>query len=84
MSVLGVAVLVAVVVVAARWLYPRLKARTPKGRERAQLQALLQACHGDEHVAERLIFAEMQQDHDISFERAARRARKRLLRDRRR
>lgn len=80
---MGLAVIVAVVVVAARWLYPRLVSRTPKGRERAQLRALLQTCHGDEQLAERLIFAEMQQDERLSFEQAARRANKRLRRDRR-
>jgi len=83
MDVMGIVVGIVVLVVAARWLYPRFVAQTPKGRERAQLRALLQSCHGDEQLVERLIFAEMQHDQDLSFEQAARLANRRLKRDRR-
>jgi hypothetical protein len=76
---IGYILLAVLALLALRWLL----ARRPKVRERTQIKALLRACDDDQAMAERLIFAEMERDPDISFGEAARRARWRLTRDRR-
>ncbi|MGD8861935.1 MAG: hypothetical protein PVI30_18130 [Myxococcales bacterium] len=79
MDVLGIALLIVLLVVGVRWLYKQ----SPKQRERSEIKALLQECDGDQELVERLIFAEMRRQEGISFTEAARRARRRLKRDRR-
>jgi hypothetical protein len=81
MDVFGVVLLVVVVLLVAVGGY--LYRRRPKQRERRQINALLIACQGDQALAERLMFAEMQRDEHISYAEAARRALARLTRDRR-
>ena len=44
MDLMGFALVAAMLVMGARWLLPKLQARTPKGRERAAFRALLKAC----------------------------------------
>jgi hypothetical protein len=78
-DLLGVALVVVLIVLAGRYLYQR----SPKQRERRQIKALLIACDGDQDLAERLMFAEMEREDGIAFAEAARRAQKRLARDRR-
>ncbi len=80
---MGFALVAAMLVMGARWLLPKLQARTPKGRERAAFRALLKACYGDDRQAQRLIFGEMERDPSLGFGQAAKRARRRLERDRR-
>lgn len=78
-DVLGIILVLVLVALAARYLYRR----SPKQRERREIKALLLACRGDQELAERLIFAEMERQQDIGFGEAALRARRRLQRDRR-
>lgn len=82
MSILGLVLVAVLVIVGGRWAYQRLEAQKPKQRERRELRELLLECNGDDHLAQRLIFLEMQRDADLSFEQAAKRARTRLKRDR--
>jgi hypothetical protein len=78
MDVVGVVLLVLLVAVGG-YLYRR----RPMQRERRQIKALSIACHGDQALAERLMFAELQRAEGISYAEAARRALARLTRDRR-
>lgn len=82
MSILGLVLVAVLVIVGGRWLHQRLERQKPKNRERAELRELLLECNGDDHLAQRLIFLEMQRDGDLNFEQAAKRARHRLKRDR--
>jgi hypothetical protein len=78
-DVLGIILVLVLVALAGRYLYRR----SPKQRERRAIKALMLACGGDQELAERLIFAEMERQQDIGFGEAALRARRRLSRDRR-
>ena len=79
MSILGLALLAVLAVFAVRWLL----AQRPARKERDQIRALMLECDGDQELVERLIFAEMQRHEGIGFGEAARRARRRMNRDRR-
>ena len=57
--------------------------RRPTRRRKRALKALLEACHGEQDLAERLVLSEMERDDGIGYAEAARRARVRLQRDRR-
>jgi Na+-transporting methylmalonyl-CoA/oxaloacetate decarboxylase gamma subunit len=72
-------VLVVLIVAIGGYLYRR----RPKQRERKQIKALVIACRGDQALAERLMFAEMQRTEGISYADAARSALASLARDRR-
>ena len=76
---MGVAVVVVLLLVAARWLFER----QPQRRERNQIKDLLLLCDGDEALVERLIFRELERDGSLSMGQAARLAARRLSRDRR-
>jgi len=56
--------------------------RRPRARQRAQIQALRREAGGDQDLVERLIYAELEREPELSYEAAARRARERLKRDR--
>jgi len=73
----------AVLAVLAVFAYRFIDGRRPKKRERRELTELMQACDGDQDLAERLIYAEMEHQEGLSYAEAARRARARLARDRR-
>ena len=79
MSVLGIALAIVLAIVAARYALGKAPAR----RRKNALRALLEACHGDQDLAERLVMSEMDRDEHIGFAEAAKRARARLRRDRR-
>jgi len=79
MNLMGLALVAVLVMLGARKLY----AKRPKQRERTKMRDLLLACHGDQMVAERLIFAELQRAPGLDFGEAAHRAHQRLQRDRR-
>lgn len=70
---------VAAVIAAAGYAY--LRRRKPRG-PRSEARALIEDCNGDQEVAERLIFAEMQRDENMTLSAAVRAARVRLKRDR--
>ena len=79
MRVMGMALLLVLVVLGGRWLYERRPAR----RERREIKELLLLCDGDQDLVERLVFRELERAEGLSMEQAARRARRRLARDRR-
>ncbi|MDD9934232.1 MAG: hypothetical protein OXT09_11550 [Myxococcales bacterium] len=78
MDILGIAVVIVLAIVAGRWLY----ARQPKQRERRELRELMLLCDGDSELAQRLVMRELERDEGLSTTEAARRARRRLARDR--
>lgn len=56
--------------------------RRKTGGPRSEARALIEDCNGDQELAERLIFAEMQRDDAMTLSAAVRAARQRLKRDR--
>ena len=78
-DLIGIALVAVLLVFGGRYLYQR----SPKQRERRQIKSLMIDCDGDQELAERLIFAEMERQEGLSFAEAARRARNRLRHDRR-
>lgn len=60
----------------------RLTGSRHGGGPRAEARALVHDCHGDQELAERLIFAEIERDESLTISAAARAARDRLKRDR--
>jgi hypothetical protein len=76
--ILGLIVLAVLFALGVRHLYNQ----RPSEQRRRQIKSLLQECNGDQELAERLIFVEMQRDESIDYAEAARRARSRLKRDR--
>lgn len=76
--VLGLLVLVVIAVVVQR-----IHQRSPRQRTRRLIRELKLACHGDQDLVERLIFAELQQSPSIDYAEATRRALARVERDRR-
>ena len=78
LSVVGLCLVLVLAVVG----YRQLDKRRPKQRQRAAIKALLQECHGDQELCERLLFAELERAPQLDYTQAAVRARKRLMRDR--
>lgn len=56
--------------------------RELRARRRTAVRELIQQCAGDQDLAERLMWQEMQDDPAVDFTDAARRATRRLQRDR--
>ena len=80
MSVLGLVLLAVLGVLGGRYLWTQ----RPAAKRKRHMTALLEACHRDQELAERLIMAELESTPDLDFGEAARRARARLIRDRKR
>ena len=78
MNVMGLAIVAVLALLAFRYF----RDVRPKRKTRSAFQELLAACDGDQDLAERLVFAEVQKAPDLDLGEAARRARKRLLKDR--
>lgn len=79
MSVLGI-ILVLVLLAA---LVRILARRRPRAKRKAAIRDLLLYCEGDQELAERLMWNEMNAAPEIDFTTAARRAIQRLRRDQR-
>ena len=79
MNLIGIALVLVLLLLGARYLHQH----SPKQLQRRRIKSLYIACGGDQDLVERLIFAETERAPDVDLGEAARRARERLIRDRR-